>query len=277
MSSVTFQTAHLPDLVRILDWAAQEGWNPGLEDAAAFHATDPNGFFVAKINGKTVAAISVVNHSDSFAFLGLYLCHPEFRGQGIGFALWQHALTHAGQRCIGLDGVPAQEANYARSGFVFSGRTLRLSGQLMPGQSECPLVASPDFPELERLDLAASGVARPRFLRSWLENRPTRKTVLLRDNGVISGFATARTCRTGCKIGPIVAANAQDAYRLARSAASALQQDRVVIDVPDAAEPFVVLLRQDGFAQDFSTARMFRGPALKSGASLQAVASLELG
>lgn len=277
MSAITFHTAQLADLAQVLDWAAQEGWNPGLEDAEAFHAADQDGFFLAKRDGQTVAAISVVNHNDSFAFLGLYLCLPEFRGRGIGFALWQHALKHAGQRSIGLDGVPAQEANYARSGFVFSGRTLRLSGQVKPGLSDYPTATSADYPELEKLDVAANGLLRPRFLRSWLETRPTRKTIVLLQGGAISGFATARICRAGCKIGPIVATSAEDAYRLARAAAGVLEQDRVVIDVPDTAASFAALLRQDGFTNDFSTARMFRGPALKSGATLQAVASLELG
>lgn len=88
------------DLSRVLDWAADEGWNPGLDDAAAFLASDPEGFFVTEADGAPVAAISVVNHSPDFAFLGLYLCQPAWRGRGIGLRLWTHALTHAG----GADG-----------------------------------------------------------------------------------------------------------------------------------------------------------------------------
>ena len=34
----------------------------------------------------------MVNHSDGLAFLGLYLCQPAFRGQGIGRALLLAAL-----------------------------------------------------------------------------------------------------------------------------------------------------------------------------------------
>ena len=126
MTAASFRTATLPELSRILDWAADEGWNPGIEDAEAFFAADPGGFFVADHDGTPVAAISVVNHSDSFAFLGLYICHPDWRGTGLGFALWTHAIAHAGGRTIGLDGVPAQQDNYARSGFELAGRTRRL-------------------------------------------------------------------------------------------------------------------------------------------------------
>ena len=40
------------DLRTVLDWAAAEGWNPGHDDATAFHAADPEGFFVAEEDGR---------------------------------------------------------------------------------------------------------------------------------------------------------------------------------------------------------------------------------
>lgn len=271
------RTASLPEITQVLDWAADEGWNPGQDDAAAFHAADPGGFFVAEIDGQPVAAISVVNHSDSYAFLGLYICRPEHRGKGLGFALWQHALKHAGDRAIGLDGVAAQEANYARSGFVLSDRTRRLSGRCLPEPLTLPVAQAADYAELTRLDRAANGVSRPRFLAAWFENCPSRKTVLLRDGEKIAGFATARACRAGCKIGPVIAPSAHDALRLTRQAAAALNQSELTIDVPDTCAPFGDLLRQNGFKEGFSTARMFRGEAPRPGKALHAVATLELG
>ena len=107
-----YRTATLRDLSLILDWAADEGWNPGLDDAEAFFAADPAGFFVAvDEQDNPVASISVVNHTDDFAFLGLYIVRKEFRGRGIGLGLWKHALQHAGARTVGLDGVEAQQDN----------------------------------------------------------------------------------------------------------------------------------------------------------------------
>ena len=35
------------ELDLVVDWAAQEGWNPGLDDARAFHASDHLGFLSA--------------------------------------------------------------------------------------------------------------------------------------------------------------------------------------------------------------------------------------
>ena len=51
---------------RSLDWAATEGWNPGLDDAAAFQAADPDGFLGAFVDGEMVAGISAVAYDDRF-------------------------------------------------------------------------------------------------------------------------------------------------------------------------------------------------------------------
>ncbi|AJE47106.1 GNAT family N-acetyltransferase [Celeribacter indicus] len=277
MSAVLCRRATAVEVAQMLDWAAEEGWNPGLDDAAAFRASDPEGFFVAELDGRAVAAISVVNHSDDFAFLGLYLCRPGFRGRGIGFALWTHALAHAGRRTVGLDGVAAQEANYATSGFVRAGRTRRLCGRLPAAGPHLPREPAHDPAAIARLDRAATGVARPAFLREWTWNGPTRRTVLLPGPGGIAGFATARLCRSGCKIGPVVAPTAEEAFELAVRAAAALDRRKVMIDIPDSSAGFGRLLRAREFTETFATARMYRGPAPVVGTGLQAVATLELG
>lgn len=277
MSKAIHRTATLSDVALLLEWAADEGWNPGQDDAEAFYASDPDGFFVAEVADQIVAGISVVNHTASYAFLGLYLCKPEHRGQGIGYDLWQHALTHAGNRTIGLDGVPDQEANYTKSGFVRVGRTRRLTGVLPKSETKPSYITPLDHPGIARLDNAATGVMRERFLSAWLRESNTRKTVVLRDAFGLVGFATARRCKNGVKVGPIVAPDALMGLELARHAATALGAETVIIDVPDSSAVFGGLLREHGFAEGFATARMFRGPAVFNGNTLQAVATLELG
>lgn len=119
-------------------WAAAEGWNPGLRDTDAFLPQDPGGFFLGRLDGEVVSAISVVNYGDEFAFLGFYLVAPKHRGQGLGLATWRAAISHAAAggvaRPIGLDGVVAQQANYERSGFTTAYRTLKYEGVIRP----CP-------------------------------------------------------------------------------------------------------------------------------------------
>ena len=58
------------DLALALEWAAAEGWNPGLHDAHCFYAADPQGFFVGEREGVPIGCVSAVptaRASDSWA------------------------------------------------------------------------------------------------------------------------------------------------------------------------------------------------------------------
>ena len=116
------------DLNRALDWAAAEGWNPGLDDAHCFYAADAQGFFLGELDGRPVGCVSAVRYGAGFGFLGLYIVAAESRGRGFGLALWRAALDHLGDRVIGLDGVVAQQENYRKSGFRLAFRNIRQRG-----------------------------------------------------------------------------------------------------------------------------------------------------
>ncbi len=122
------RTMRADEIGLVLDWAAAEGWNPGLADAPCFAAVDPGGFLVGEFEGKPAATISTVVYDDRFAFLGFYIVRPDLRGRGFGMRIWQAGMAHAGTRSVGLDGVVAQQANYRKSGFVLAHTTFRYGG-----------------------------------------------------------------------------------------------------------------------------------------------------
>ncbi|MEM1237900.1 MAG: GNAT family N-acetyltransferase [Pseudomonadota bacterium] len=279
MTDVTYHEMSVEELGEVLSWAAAEGWNPGLDDASAFHTADRAGFFMARRDGDPVAAISVVNHDAENAFLGLYICRPEWRGKGIGYALWNHALTHAGERSVGLDGVPEQEANYAISGFVRTGRSLRHEGRWPAGHSGRVRAAKVEDGEaLIALDTAANGFARPEFMTTWIDGAPgSRETRVLEHVGEVAGFATWRACGEGTKIGPIVAPTRDDALELIADIAELRPDGKLIVDVPEANEALCRALEGAGFEMSFATARMYRGAVPEVGPGLQAIATMELG
>ncbi|WP_299705599.1 GNAT family N-acetyltransferase [uncultured Tateyamaria sp.] len=275
---IEYRTATLPELKLILDWAGDEGWNPGLDDAEAFFAADRDGFFVAVDRDDTpIAAISVVNHTPDFAFLGLYIVRPAYRGRGIGFGLWAHAMQHAKHRTVGLDGVEAQQQNYRASGFVHAGGTTRFTGHL-PGQHDPDIrrIRSGDIPALIQMEAEASGVAKPTYLQAWFSGASTRTTIVLEDKGVIGGFCTVRSCRSGAKIGPLVAADTGMAYRLIAHAATTFDGP-VTLDVPETSAGLADLCERFGLEAGFKTARMYRGSSPARNHPTYAVTSLELG
>jgi len=254
------------DLYAVVGWAAAESWNPGLDDVPVFHAADRDGFLVGSLDGERVASVSVVNYGPGFAFLGLYICRPEFRGQGHGFALWQAGLAHAGARTIGLDGVVAQQTKYAAQGFVLAHRNVRYGG-VVSGAKPVRARVVERMPGDARLDAAIVAYDRPffggprsAFLRAWLSS-PTRRTFAWIEDGAVRGYGSIRPSITGHRIGPLFADSETIADGLFQTMAAYRDRSVLFLDVSEPNPDAVRLAIRHGLAPSFETARMYRGPA----------------
>ncbi|WAC28972.1 GNAT family N-acetyltransferase [Ancylobacter sp. SL191] len=261
-----------------VDWAAAEGWNPGLADAACFGSVDPDGFLVAEQEGAPAAVISVVNYDARFAFLGFYIVRPDLRGQGIGWTLWQAGRAHAGERTIGLDGVMAQQENYASQGFRFAYRNIRFAGRVVGGGEEGAVdLARVPFASVEGSDAAVFPAPRPAFLQSWLGTPGHVGRAVLRD-GRLAGWGVIRPARQGFKIGPLVAEDAASAETLFGALASAVGPADIILDVPEPNATALALAHRHGLQPVFETARMYTGPIREVALDrLYGVTSFELG
>jgi len=279
-ASIEVRTMTAADMATTLDWAAAEGWNPGLADAAAFRAADPAGCLMAYVGDQPAASITLVACGSDQAFLGLYIAAPAFRGRGIGFALWQAGLAHAGARSIGLDGVVARQGDYARSGFVLQHRNIRCSGTSTASPPLDPRLARVGrglLPAVQAYDAAVTGWDRPRFVEAWcLEG--DRRAVAIVENGTVHGYAVARRCRQGHKIGPLFADDSADADILLRALAAPLRGEEIILDVPEPNEAALELAERHDLSPVFETARMVRGvPPDSALGSIFGITTFELG
>ena len=252
-------------------WATAEGWNPGLHDATAFNAADPGGFLVGELpSGEPVTIISSVRAGSDFGFLGFYITAPAYRGLGYGRQIWAAALARLAGRTSGLDGVVAQQANYAKSGFVLAHRNLRYGGLAPTSATVAPASLSPNaglvdartvpFADLVAFDAVHFGQPRPEFLRAWITLPESRALVSVRD-GQIKGFGMIRRCQTGCKIGPLFAFNEAAAETLFTALAGFCPGEMLFLDPPEPNTAAVALARRHGLTPVFETARMYCGPA----------------
>lgn len=281
MSSPEFRIAPMSpsDLSIAADWAAAEGWNPGLEDTAAFHAVDPDGFLMGWLGDQPVTAISVVRHSATFGFLGFYLCHPDHRGQGYGWQTWQAGIAHLGNRVVGLDGVPAQQENYRKSGFDFAHQTQRFGGAIAGREHAGHDSVTPDdLTELLELDQKLSGVERRAYLSAWFTQTAHRTSLIHREHGILQTVGTIRKCREGHKIGPLYTADPDAALRMIEALVHAAHADQVYIDVPNPNESAVQLMERLSLRSAFSCSRMYRGEIVPRDLNrIYAEVSFELG
>lgn len=269
MNGLDIRPASIEEFATAVEWAAQEGWNPGLDDLAAFHAVDPKGFLMGFADGEPVSSISVVRYGDDFGFLGFYIVRPDHRGRGAGMATWNAGMAHLGERVIGLDGVVAQQGNYRESGFELAGRNIRHTG--VPVRGEVPEtvyeirpVELGDMAALTDYDRVHFPADRSGFVRDWTlpGEGVWRQSLLATAGGAIFGYGTIRACRTGFKIGPLFA----DARDVAEALFAALvatvpEEAEVSLDTPEDNGPAVEMAVQAGLEPVFETARMYRGDA----------------
>ncbi|WP_420846318.1 GNAT family N-acetyltransferase [Microvirga brassicacearum] len=249
------------DLDLAIDWAAAEGWNPGLNDADCFAAVDPSGFLIGCLGEEPIASISVVRYSRAFGFLGFYIVRPDQRGRGFGYHLWQAGMDYLGDRTVGLDGVVAQQEKYARSGFVLAHRNVRYGGtpQTEPPRDDRLRQVSPEIMDAI-LDYDRPFFAAPReaFLRCWLKP-DMRSAIAFIEDGTVKGYGVIRACRHGHKIGPLFADSEREADLLFQALASRAKADSVFLDLPEPNQAAVQLAAHYSLSPVFETARMYRG------------------
>ncbi|MET4262468.1 RimJ/RimL family protein N-acetyltransferase [Bradyrhizobium sp. S3.12.5] len=244
-----------------IEWAAAEGWNPGLRDAACFAIPDAKGFFVGEIDGEPVATVSCVNYDDRFAFLGFYIVRAGFRGRGHGLRIWNAAIAHAGSRVIGLDGVVAQQDNYSKSGFQLAYANIRYSGAVVTPPPPADLVALDAIPFalVEADDATVFPAPRAAFLRAWISTPGHVGRALMRDNK-LAAWGVIRTCRTGRKIGPLVADDRAAADAIVQALLASPGSSEIVLDIPAVNREAIALAESLGLKPTFETARMYTGP-----------------
>lgn len=250
-----------PELDTAIAWARAEGWNPGLHEADAFYATDPNGFLIGEVYGEPVGSISAVAYDKNYGFMGFYIVRPEFRGDGHGLRIWNAAMDYLGDRTIGADGVPAMLAKYETFGFHIAYRNIRYQG-IGGGDEPSGLVElyAVTFANLAAYDTAHVPAPRTTFLQHWVQQRGAVVRIAL-DGPRIVGFGKLRVCKDAYKVGSLFA----DSSNIAATIFSALKANAagstIFLDTPEPNAAAIALAKSHGMAPAFETSRIYRGPA----------------
>ena len=256
------RTMTRPEVDLAVDWAAAEGWNPGLSDADCFYAADPDGFLIGLLGDQPVATLSAVKYGDFFGFIGFYIVRPEDRGRGCGIRIWNAGLARLEGRTMGLDGVVDQQVNYQKTGFSLAYRNIRyqgIGGGLFPAAPGIVPLATLPFGEICAYDKPFFPDDRVRFLKCWIEQPRSTALGILR-NGRLAGYGVLRPCRSGYKVGPLFADSPFFAEELFLALKAHAPEGAPIYLDPPAVNPAAVdLANRHNMTAVFETARMYRG------------------
>ena len=272
--TVSFRNMIRSEVDELVSWAADEGWNPGLHDAELFWAADPEAFIAADLDNEMVGGGAITAYDGAFGFMGFFIVRPEYRGQGIGDALWNFRRERLLERLfpgasIGLDGVFDMQSYYARGGFVFSHRNMRFRALITDppapekeSDREIIPLTEVSFEQVVDYDGTCFPAARPAFLRAWIAQPDALALGYLRE-GKLAGYGVIRRCREGCKVGPLFADDGFVAESLYSHLASFAIGGPLFLDAPENNPAAMNLVARQQMVEVFGCARMYLGPPPK--------------
>lgn len=261
----TMTKADIPGGMRLKDLA---GWNQTSADWARFLEADPRGSFAIELDGAVRGTAATMNYQHRFAWVGMVLVDPDYRGRGIGTDLLKQCIEYLdaiGMPCVKLDATPLGKPIYEKLGFSTEYELERWTLKRAPvdaasaKQTESEeAMPAPLFEFVLKADGEAFGADRSAVLRSVNAEEP-RFTDGLWNAGGMEGYAFGRHGSFADHLGPWIAKDANTGARLLDRFLEQSARGTIVTDC-GAANPFArKLLQARGFEFARPLTRMYRG------------------
>jgi hypothetical protein len=268
----------------LFEWAKDEGWNPGLNDASIAFNSFPDDFIGYFMDNEMIAAGSIVNYGGAFGFMGLFIVKKEYRFNGLGNLLWQERKSLLISKLksgasIGMDGVQSMQAFYAKGGFnkLFIDERHSLIAEKFSYANDVQRYNSKHLDQLIEFDTAAFGFKRKTFLLNWLNNA-TAKSFVFFEEDILKGYAVIRQTVEGHKIGPLFAEGKGIANELLKACLTEVEGQNVSIDIPSINASAKELVKEFNSEIIFECARMYYPTVPKcSFHAVYGITSLEFG
>lgn len=245
-----------------IDWADNEGWNPGLDDEMCFYNADTEGFFGGFLDNKMVSLISAVKYDTNYGFIGFYIVHPDFRGKGYGLPVWNKAIDYLSGRSIGLDAVPVQVENYSKSGFKYAhlNKTFKsLAVRTNNLDKDVQELSFADWDIIRTIDKRYHPDTRDDFLKCWLKQEHSFLAGYF-DGDILVGYGKIRKCRHAYKMGPLFAPTKDVAQSLLNWLRNKIHEgSEFTLDIPVVNTFALELAEENNMELVFETVRMYKG------------------
>ena len=203
------------DLSDLVALAARLNWNDEarrysllLQVSAVYGLDDPDG-------GGLIGTVTLTRFEPAFATVGMMLVDPAHGGRGHGRTLMRHVLGVAGEATVALLATGAGRPLYEKVGFETLALNHSHRGRYTgdpTGMSE-PATDS-DVDAIIELDRAVTGCDRSTLLSAYVPSAE-RVRIARREDWSVSGYAGLWRHGDLGVIGPVVAANTDEAIVLA--------------------------------------------------------------
>lgn len=240
-----------------IEWAEKEGWNPGLYDAEAFYAADPQGYYIGLLNDEPIGVVSAISYDDNYGFVGFYIIKPEYRGKRYGLILLNTAMQHLEGKNVGTDGVLNKQKTYSNLfDMKFAYKNVRYESIAKASSHNTVDLKTIPFKDILAYDTMMFPAKREGFLKEWIK-QPESYSLATTNNEQLTGFGVIRKCFKGYKIGPIFADNKDYALDIFNGLISNIEGEPFYFDAPEANPEAIKIAEDYNMKVVFGTARMY--------------------
>jgi hypothetical protein len=255
----SIRTMRGAEIGHAIEWAAREGWNPGLHDSETYLSADANGFLIGA--GRT-HRFDLGCHSESLVHRLLH------RQAGVS----RHGLRASDlESCARIPRRLLYRIGWGR------GPARQLPDiRVRARPSQCPLSRDRwpiargrsggngfepvPFERVREYEHPFFPADRSNFLKAWIGQREAIALGYVEGDD-LAGYGVLRKCRSGYKVGPLFADSPARAETIFSALKSRAPEDApVFLDIPEPNAAALELVRRHRMTPRFETARMYRGP-----------------
>lgn len=257
--------ADIPGGMRLKEIA---GWNQTVTDWQRFLDASPEGCFVAEIDGLVCGTATTISFENRFAWIGMVLVDPDYRGRGLGTGLLERAIKHLddlGIRAVKLDATPQGKPLYEKLQFLPEYEIGRWTRRRSPSEAaQAPGFGARESISPELLDTICKadrevfGAERGFLLKSVHEDAPDFTIGIMR-SGRLEGYAFGRRGSFADHLGPWMATDESAARQLLEAFLAHSSREIQVVDCLNSRAFAGDLLKAFGFSHSRPLIRMFRG------------------
>jgi N-acetylglutamate synthase-like GNAT family acetyltransferase len=255
------RTMRRSDIPAGLRLCRASGWNQLEDDWSVFLDSNQAGCRVAEKDGRVIGTVATLPYQERFSWLSMLLVDPKQRRGGVGTALLLEGLRLLSETCVRLDATAAGRELYLQHGFhdEYPISRLALKAEARPSTpaEDVKKMSEQDFARVLAEDCGIFGASRERVLRSLYERAPEFAYVVEKDG--IEGYCFARPGFLYQQLGPIVAKHESVARTLISECISHSGKQHLGIDVPEHSPSWLDWLKLQGFEEERSFVRMYKG------------------
>lgn len=262
---VTIRPLTIKDIGEAIQLSHAERWNQTEKDWELLIQNPENVCLATELNGKLIGTSTAINYNNAIAWIGMVLVNREYRGRGVSKLLLTELFRQLKPiRSIKLDATPAGQPVYQKFGFKDEYILQRMTANSISKNAislenaKLPVRIQPkDFSEVIEFDTQIFGANRKQLIEFLIKNNPENSWLMRREEK-ITGVVLGRKGSRFYQIGPVLAANEEDARILIAKAIRSLHGQPLVVDVPADKKELTEWLGRIGFQPQRPFIRMYQ-------------------